>query len=270
MNEQEPNVNPGASDPREQPEGAEFTPGPTSPVTGPGGQAAARAAYAGASKRQSDARDTPDAAGAESEQALSADASEQEQPAADEAQNQAHDEGEPQDAKESNAEPQLDDSPESLAAAFENETSEREQELIDQLQRVSASYTNLESEYHAYVRRTKRDIQDAKQQAGADLLESLLPVMDEIQLARQHGDLKDGPFAKIAEKFEGILTKGGVERIGKVGETFDPTVHQAISHAVAELPEGVTDTTVVQVMQAGYRIGERVVRPAMVAVADPQ
>ena len=95
-------------------------------------------------------------------------------------------------------------------------------------------------------------------------------MLDEIELARKHGDLQDGPMAKIAEKFEGILARAGVERFGEVGEPFDPTIHQAISHTVAELPAGVTDTTVVQVMQAGYRIGERVVRAAMVAVADPQ
>lgn len=236
-------------------EGAEFTPGPTSPVTGPGGEAAARAAYEDAPKG------APKSAQPESPET---DGAEQAAPDEDEPMEGAPTEGEAIDGEV------LDDSPETLAAAFENETTEREQELIDQLQRVSASYTNLDNEHKAFVRRSRRDQEDTKARAIEGVVESLLPSLDEIELARKHGDLTDGPFAKIAEKIETTLSgKYGVERFGAEGDVFDPVIHQAISHTVTELPDGTRDTTVVQVMAPGYRMGEKVVRPAMVAVADP-
>jgi molecular chaperone GrpE len=97
----------------------------------------------------------------------------------------------------------------------------------------------------------------------------LLPVLDDIHLARQHGDLESGPFAAIADKLEATLARFGLNRFGEPGEAFDPTVHEALMHTEAELAEGTTTTTVVQVLQPGYRSGDRVLRPARVAVADP-
>lgn len=135
-------------------------------------------------------------------------------------------------------------------------------ERLRDLQRLQAEYVN-------YKKRVDRDREAQRELTIAAVVESLLPVMDEIHLARQHGELDGGPFAKIAEKFEGILAKHGVVRFGENGETFDPMVHQALMHTTADLPPGTTETTVTQVMQPGYKIGERVVRPAMVAVADP-
>ena len=78
------------------------------------------------------------------------------------------------------------------------------------------------------------------------------------------------PFAAIADKLEGVLSKFGVSRFGEPGEAFDPVHHEALMHVQAELAEGTTTTTVVQVLQPGYRIGERVIRAARVAVADPE
>lgn len=135
-------------------------------------------------------------------------------------------------------------------------------ERLADLQRLQAEYVN-------YKRRVDRDRALESERAIAGLVESLLPVLDEIQLARQHGELESGPFAKIAEKFEGTLAKYGVERYGQPGDTFDPAIHEAVMHVQAELAPGTTELTVVQIMQPGYRIGERLVRPAMVSVADP-
>ena len=101
------------------------------------------------------------------------------------------------------------------------------------------------------------------------MVESLLPVLDDIQLARQHGDLESGPFASVADKLESILGKYGVERFGEPGVAFDPAVHDALMHVEEELAEGTDVTTVVGVLQPGYRIGEKVIRPARVSVADP-
>ena len=134
--------------------------------------------------------------------------------------------------------------------------------LLD-LQRLQAEYVN-------YKRRVDRDRAMVQERAVRDVLETLLPVLDDIHAAREHGDLQSGPFASIADKLEQTLTRFGLTRFGDVGEPFDPMRHEALMHTQAELPEGTTDTTVVTVLQPGYRAGEQVIRPARVAVADPQ
>jgi molecular chaperone GrpE len=136
-------------------------------------------------------------------------------------------------------------------------------DLTRDLQRLQAEYVN-------YKKRVDRDRQMHRDLAVGSVVEALLPVLDDIYLARQHGDLEGGPFAAIADKLDGTLTKVGVERFGQPGDPFDPTVHEALMHIEAELAEGTEGTTVVQVLQPGYRMGPRIVRAARVAVADPQ
>jgi molecular chaperone GrpE len=136
-------------------------------------------------------------------------------------------------------------------------------DLTRDLQRLQAEYVN-------YKKRVDRDREMHRDLAVCSVIESLLPVLDDIHLARQHGDLEGGPFAAIADKLDGILTKIGVERFGQPGDAFDPTVHEALMHIEAELAVGTEVTTVVQVLQPGYRLGERMIRVARVAVADPQ
>lgn len=137
-------------------------------------------------------------------------------------------------------------------------------ERLADLQRLQAEYVN-------YKRRVDRDREMAHSATLAGFVESLLPVLDEIHYARQHGDLEEGsPFAKIATKLDAILGRYGLASFGEVGDAFDPMHHEALMHIEAEVPEGSEGTTVVQVMQPGYKVGERVVRPARVAVADPQ
>jgi molecular chaperone GrpE len=136
-------------------------------------------------------------------------------------------------------------------------------ELLADLQRLQAEYVN-------YRKRVERDRDVARDLAVARVLESLLPVLDDVQLARDHGDLETGPFAAIADKLEGTLARFGLQRFGAVGEPFDPAVHEALMHTAADLGDGVDVTTVTQVIQPGYMSGERVLRAARVAVADPQ
>ena len=138
-------------------------------------------------------------------------------------------------------------------------------ERLEDLQRLQAEYVN-------YKRRVDRDRALVQEKAIADVLDSLLPVMDDIHAAREHGDLSDGPFAAIAEKLEGSLGKFGLERFGVVGESFDPNVHEALLHQAWDGSVEAEDsdaTTIVMVLQPGYRAGDRVIRPARVAVADP-
>lgn len=134
--------------------------------------------------------------------------------------------------------------------------------LLADLQRLQAEYVN-------YKKRVDRDREVIRHTAVGSVVESLLPVLDDIHMARQAGDLAGGPFAAIADKLESTLGRFGVERVGEAGQEFDPNVHEALMHVEAELPEGATGTTVVQVLQPGYRIGDRLVRAARVSVADP-
>ena len=135
-------------------------------------------------------------------------------------------------------------------------------ERLSDLQRLQAEVVN-------YRRRVDRDRDVARDQAVSGILEALLPVLDDVHLARQHGDLEGGPFAAIAEKLDSVLQRFGLSRYGEQGEEFDPAVHEALMHTEADLPEGTKTTTVVQVLQPGYRTGDRVLRAARVAVADP-
>ncbi|WP_432495532.1 nucleotide exchange factor GrpE [Kineococcus auxinigenes] len=132
-------------------------------------------------------------------------------------------------------------------------------ERLDELQRLNAEYVN-------YRKRVDRDRDVAKNAALSSVAEALLPVLDDVHLARQHGDLT-GPFSAIADKLEATLGRFGLERYGEPGEPFDPAVHEALMHSHSDEHEVAT---CVQVLQPGYRFGERVLRPARVAVADPQ
>ena len=129
----------------------------------------------------------------------------------------------------------------------------------EDLQRLQAEYVN-------YRRRVDRDRALAHELAVVGMVEALLPVLDEIDLARQHGELDEGPFGAIAEKLEATLARFGWKRYGAAGEVFDPNVHEALMHAESD---GVTEPTVVQVLQPGHRVGERIVRAARVSVQAP-
>jgi molecular chaperone GrpE len=145
------------------------------------------------------------------------------------------------------------DHPDTLVAA----------ERLEDLRRLQAEYVN-------YRRRVDRDRARDKEVAVGGVVEALLPVLDDIHSAREHGDLTEGPFAAIADKLAATLGRFGVEQFGAAGDTFDPALHEALMHLPeADLPEGASETTVVQVMQPGFRVGDRIVRPARVAVADP-
>jgi len=144
-----------------------------------------------------------------------------------------------------------------------NPETKRADEHLADLKRLQAEYVN-------YKHRVDRDRDVAKDRGVTQVIEALLPVLDDIHLAREHGDLEGGPFASIADKLEGVLRRFGISRLGEKGEEFDPSVHEALMHVEADLDEDATVTTVVQVLQPGYKMGERVVRPARVSVADPK
>ena len=138
--------------------------------------------------------------------------------------------------------------------------SSREEELLADLQRVTAEYAN-------YRKRVDRDRAEVVEHATIRLLESLLPLLDAIELARQHGDL-DGAFKGVGEGLEQLAERQGLQRIGAKGDPFDPVVH----HALIQAPEDpdVDFAVVAEVLQPGWRLTSgRVLRPAGVAVAEP-
>ena len=132
-------------------------------------------------------------------------------------------------------------------------------EHLDALQRERASFTN-------YRNRALRDQEAARDRGVQDVLAALLPVLDDIERAKQHGELS-GAMAAIAEKLDQSLLKFGVERFGKVGEEFDPNLHEALMHST---DADATAATVNLVVEPGYKIGEKVVRAARVGVVGPE
>ncbi|MDJ0466786.1 nucleotide exchange factor GrpE [Streptomyces sp. H27-C3] len=130
----------------------------------------------------------------------------------------------------------------------------------------TADLQRLQAEYQNYRRRVERDRVAVKEVAVASLLTELLPSLDDVGRAREHGELLGG-FKSVAESLETAVAKMGLQQFGKEGEPFDPTIHEALMHSYA--PD-VTETTCVAILQPGYRIGERTIRPARVAVAEPQ
>jgi molecular chaperone GrpE len=140
------------------------------------------------------------------------------------------------------------------AARLAGELAERTADL----QRVTAEYAN-------YRKRVERDRVAVREQALANVLAGLLPVLDDIGRAREHGELVGG-FKSVAESLESAVAKLGLDSFGEAGEPFDPNVHEALLHSYAS---DVTEPTCVQILQPGYRVGDRILRPARVAVAEP-
>ena len=131
--------------------------------------------------------------------------------------------------------------------------------LTDDLKRLQAEYVN-------YKRRVDRDRNLVKENATYSVLSSLMPVLDDLDRAREHGELEGG-FKAIADSLERLVAAHGLVKFGRPGDEFDPRLHEAIMHAHSA---EVTTTTCQSIVTAGYRLGERVVRPARVTVVDPE
>jgi molecular chaperone GrpE len=148
---------------------------------------------------------------------------------------------------------------ESVAQGVPEGSAAEAAELKNDLLRLQAEYVN-------YRKRVERDRAVAGEMAVIGVLNSLLPVLDDVDAARQHGDLADGPFAAIATKLENALKTYGLVRIDETGVEFDPTIHEAL---IQQPGEDIDVDTVSQVLRSGYKSGERVLRAAQVIVAVP-
>ena len=138
-------------------------------------------------------------------------------------------------------------------------------DLQRQVDERTADLQRLQAEFANYRRRVERDRQAVGEQALGSVLLGLLPVLDDIDRARSHGEVEGG-FKLVADGLETTLNKLGLQRFGDAGEPFDPTIHEALTHT---LSSDVTEPVCAEVYQPGYRVGDRILRPARVAVAEP-
>jgi molecular chaperone GrpE len=139
-------------------------------------------------------------------------------------------------------------------------------ELAAQVAERTADLQRLSAEYANYRRRVERDRETVLVNARVQFVSELLTVLDDLERADAHGDLT-GPFKAVADKLIAVVQKLGLEAFGLEGEPFDPSVHEAVQHDPATV-SGPSVTVVATVLRRGYRIADRVLRPAMVAVAD--
>ncbi|MCW2855114.1 MAG: GrpE protein [Marmoricola sp.] len=149
-----------------------------------------------------------------------------------------------------------------------NETEEGDSEvakLQEQLDERTSDLQRIQAEYSNYRKRVERDRVAVREQSLGNVLNELLPILDDIGRAREHDELTGG-FKSVGEALEAAVGKLGLERFGEKGEPFDPTVHEALIHSYSA---DVAEPTCVDILQPGYRIGARILRPARVAVAEP-
>ena len=140
------------------------------------------------------------------------------------------------------------------AADFEAQLAERTADL----QRLQAEYAN-------YRKRVDRDRAAVREQAVAVTLAGLLPALDAIDQAREHGELSGG-FKSVADSLQAALGRLGLVTYGEKGDPFDPKIHEALTHSYSS---DVAEDTCVEILQPGYKVAERILRPARVAVAEP-
>jgi molecular chaperone GrpE len=143
--------------------------------------------------------------------------------------------------------------------------SKKAEEMKAQLAERTADLQRLQAEYTNYRKRVDRDRATVRELATANALNELLPVLDAIGQAREHGELSGG-FKSVADSLQAATSKLGLVSYGERGDAFDPKIHEALTSSYS--PD-VTEETCVEIFQPGYRIGERILRPARVAVAEP-
>ena len=159
----------------------------------------------------------------------------------------------------------------SLSGTLDDELAEAEVEATaevpagqQQIDELTADLKRVTAEYANYRKRVERDREAVIEAAKASVAGDLLTVLDDLERAESHGDL-NGAFKAVADKLVGSLNTAGLAPFGAEGDEFDPSVHEAVQHSTS--PE-VSGPTVTAVLRRGYRFGERVLRPAMVAVTD--
>ena len=176
------------------------------------------------------------------------------------------------DVREPQAEGAADAAPEADGPELAEDLSEADQALLDQagkdlIAEMRSDMLRAQAELVNFRTRVERDRAANRDAVIAEVIRSLLPALDDLSRAEAHGDLVEGaPMTIVAQKLRGAFEKYGLKQVGEKGEPFDPAFHEA----VVQLPSpDVTVNTIADVIEPGYVLGERLVRPAKVAVSVP-
>lgn len=163
------------------------------------------------------------------------------------------------------ADVEVSESGNSLDADIDHILSEAGQKEVEEYRDRAA---RAEAELANFRTRVERDRAANREAVIADVIRSLLPAIDDLDRAAAHGDLEEGsPLELVAQKMRGSFERYGLRRVGEIGEAFDPALHEAL----VQLPSAeVTSNTVADVIEVGYALGEKLVRPAKVAVSVPE
>jgi|688.fasta_scaffold174406_2 molecular chaperone GrpE len=137
---------------------------------------------------------------------------------------------------------------------------------LDPVAELTADLQRLQAEFANYRKRVERDRETTRDLVVSNTLAELLPVIDDIGRARTHGEL-EGAFKSVGEALESTVTRLGLKPFGAPGDEFDPTKHEAISH---EYSADVSTSTCMNIFQPGYEFNGKIIRAAIVSVADPE
>jgi molecular chaperone GrpE len=137
--------------------------------------------------------------------------------------------------------------------------------VVDDVATLTADLQRLQAEYANYRKRIDREREEAAVITTSIVLAQLLPVLDDIDRASEHGELTGG-FKAVADQLATITTKLGLVKFAEVNVPFDPMIHEALMH---ETSAEVSETTATKILQPGYKFKDKVIRPARVAVTDP-
>ena len=158
-------------------------------------------------------------------------------------------------------------------AAPEKELSEAVDEVLSQAQEITdpivtltADLQRLQAEYANYRKRVDRDRSVAAEFSIAAVLAELLPVLDDLDRAAEHGELTGG-FKAVADRITATVERLGLTKFADAPVAFNPEIHEALTH---EVSKDVSEPTASKILQPGYKFKERIIRPARVAVTDPE
>jgi len=138
--------------------------------------------------------------------------------------------------------------------------------VVDEVATLTADLQRLQAEYANYRKRVDRDRVSTTEFAFAAVLMEFLPVLDDLDRAAEHGELTGG-FKAVADRINATVEKLGLTKFAEAPVTFNPEIHEALMH---ETSKDVTEPTATKILQPGYKFKERVIRPARVAVTDPE
>ena len=147
-----------------------------------------------------------------------------------------------------------------------NEVIEAPGQETDPVAALTADLQRLQAEYANYRKRVERDRAVASEIATAAVLTELLATLDDIERASTHGELTGG-FKAVADQLASLTNRFGLEKYGVEGDEFDPQIHEALMH---ETSADIAVATATKILQPGYKYKERILRPARVAVTEPE